>query len=71
MEWRLAAGQGYPKKHRLKPYLGETLCSLHELRSLAAGRLVRWRSLDLDLVKLRAAVAAEIQLWVWLPTLCH
>ena len=62
--WRAAGGQGYPTKHRLKPYLGPAACCQAELRSLAAGRLVRWKSMDLQSQRLREAVATELQFWV-------
>ncbi|CAE7797368.1 unnamed protein product, partial [Symbiodinium necroappetens] len=62
--WRAAGGQGYPTKHRLKPYLGPAACCQAELRSLAAGRLVRWKSMDLQSQRLREAVATELQVWV-------
>ena len=64
MTWRSACGEGHPNKHRLRPYLGPAACCVSELRSLAAGRLVRWKSLCLQEPRLREAVAAELQLWV-------
>ena len=62
-EWRNAAGEGVPKKFRLKPWLGAAHADLRELRGIAAGKLVRLKSLRLEPDHLRCAVHAEICIW--------
>ena len=61
--WREAAGAGAPKKFRVVPWLGEHHIDLSELRGVAAGKLVRWKSLHLEQESLEASIRAELGVW--------
>ena len=61
--WRACGGAGVPNKFRVKPWQGDVHTDVKELRSIAAGRLVRLKSLSLNEQQLHAAVSSEIGIW--------
>ena len=61
--WREAGGAGAPKKFRVVPWLGDHHTDLSEVRGIVAGKLVRWKSLQLEQECLEATVRAELLVW--------